>query len=163
VIEIEGVEVARRPLPSFGAAQQREDFDIYPSGRATAPPGTVSAKLAYPRNEKTVELYQKAARAESEKQRQLILGYMKEIVAIDPADFVAWSLLGSLLLEGGSLAESDAALRKAIGLKVDYTPAWINVGRLRVAQQQLEAAIEIFKHAAELDPKRRKEHSARRH
>jgi tetratricopeptide (TPR) repeat protein len=152
VIEVDGIEVARRTLPSFGAAQQREDFDIYPTGpTGAARPGTVSAKFAHPRNEKTVELYQKASRADT--QREAILGYMKEIVAIDPADFIAWSILGSLLLEEKSFAESDAALRKAIGLKIEYTPAWINVGRLRVAQKQLEAAIEIFKHAAELDPK----------
>jgi hypothetical protein len=49
VIEVDGIEVARRTLASFGAAQQREDFDIYPnSATATAPPGTLSAKFSQP-------------------------------------------------------------------------------------------------------------------
>ena len=153
VIEVDGIEVARRSVATFGSAQQREDFDIYPNKSPdTAAPGTVSAKFAHPRNEKTVDLYQKAAKAERDKELKPAIGYVKEIVAIDPADFVAWSILGSLFLEEKSFDESDAALRKSLGLKVEYTPAWVNVGRLRVAQKQLEAAIEIFKHAASLEP-----------
>src|SRR5215207_5239098 len=30
LIEVDGIEVARRTLASYGAAQQREDFDVYP-------------------------------------------------------------------------------------------------------------------------------------
>ena len=154
VIEVDGIEITRRSLPSFGAAQHREDFDIYPNSSAnSAPPGTVSAKFSHPRNEKTVELYQKAAKAEREKDLAAAAGFVKEIVAIDPADFIAWSILGSLYLDQKAFADSDAALRKSLGLKIEYTTAWINVGRLRVAQKQLEAAIEIFKHAASLEPK----------
>jgi Tfp pilus assembly protein PilF len=40
----------------------------------------------------------------------------------------------------------------ALALQPEYAPAWINVGKLRIAQKQLEAAIEIFKHAAALEP-----------
>ena len=154
VIELNGIEVARRSLPSFGGAQQREDFDIYSdSSQQSAPPGAISAKLTHPRNDKTVDLYQKAAAAEKSKELDKATTFVKEIVAIDPADFIAWSILGSLYLEQRSFAESDAAFRKSLALKIEYTPAWINVGRLRVAQKQLEAAIEIFKHAASLEPK----------
>ena len=76
----------------------------------------------------------------------------KEIVEIDPADFVGWSILGSLYMEKRAYAESDAAFRKSLGLKVEYTPAWINVARLRIAQKQPEAAIELLKHATSLEP-----------
>ena len=65
---------------------------------------------------------------------------------------IAWSILGSLYLENKSYAESDAAFRKSLELKVEYTPAWINVARLRIAQKQPEAAIEILKHAIALEP-----------
>lgn len=153
VIEVDGIEVARRTLPSFGGAQQREDFDIYPNAsQGTAPVGTVSAKFSHPRNEKTVELYQKAAKAEKSKELDKATQFLKEIVAIDPDDFIAWSILGSLHYEQQSFADADAAFRKSLALKIEYTPAWISVGRLRVAQKQLEAAIEIFKHAASLEP-----------
>ena len=152
-IEVDGIEVARRSIPSFGAAQQREDFDIYPpTSPASSAPGTVSAKFSHPRSEKTEELYQKAAKAERDKQIGVAIAHMKEIVAIDATDFVAWSILGSLYLEQKSFDESDAAFRKSLGLKVEYTPAWVNVGRLRVAQKNFGAAIEIFKHAVTLEP-----------
>ncbi|HEX6127197.1 MAG TPA: tetratricopeptide repeat protein [Pyrinomonadaceae bacterium] len=153
LIEVDGVEVARRTIPSFASGQHREDFDIYPDGsQHAAPPGTVSAKFSHPRNEKTVEFYQNAARAEKAKEFDKAIEQVKQIVTIDPADFIAWSILGSLHLEQKAYSDADAAFRKSLALKVEYTPAWVNVGRLRVAQGQPEAAIEIFKHAATLDP-----------
>ncbi len=152
-IEVDGIEVARRSLASFGGAQQREDFDVYPNASQKAtPPGTISAKFSHPRNEKTVDIYKKAGAAEKAKEIEKAIDYLKEIVAIDPADFIAWSILGSLYLEQKAFPESDAAFRKSLALKVEYSPAWTNVGRLRVAQNQPEAAIEIFKHAISLDP-----------
>lgn len=153
IVEVDGVEVARRSLPSFGAKQQREDFEIYPATVQTPQPATtVSAKFSHPRNEKTVGLYQRASEAEKNKEVEKAIDLMKEIVEIDPIDFIGWSILGSLYLEKGSYTDSDAAFRKSLGLKTEYTPAWINVGRLRLAQKQPEAAIEIFKHAASLEP-----------
>ena len=152
VIELDGIEVARRTLSTFGAAQQREDFDIYPNGtHQSAPPGTISAKFSHPRNEKTIDLYQNAAKAQTAKDLAKAIEYVNQIVAIDPADFIAWSILGSLHTENKTFTEADTAFRKSLALKIDYTTAWINVGRLRVAQMQPEAAIEIFKHAASLD------------
>lgn len=154
VVEVNGIEVSRRTLASFGGAQQREDFDIYPnSSQLPNPPGTVSAKFIHPRNEKTAEIYQQAAKAEREKASDQTLRFMKEIVAIDPADFIAWSILGSVHLQRSEFVDAEAAFRKSLELKIEYTPAWINVGKLRVAQKQIEAAIEIFKHAASLEPK----------
>jgi predicted Zn-dependent protease len=153
MIEVDGVEITRRSLPSFGGAQHREDFDIYANtAQQSVPPGTISAKFSHPRNEKTVPLYAKAAAAEKSKQLDKAVGYIKEIVAIDAADFIAWSILGSLYLEQNAFAESDAAFRKSLAIKIEYTPAWISVARLRIAQKQVEAAIEILKHAVSLEP-----------
>lgn len=153
VVEVDGVEITRRSLASFGGAQQREDFDIYANvSQQAAPPGTISARFSHPRNEKTVPLYTKAAAAEKSKQLDIAVGHVKEIVAIDPADFIAWSILGSLYLQQNAFAESDAAFRKSLALKIEYTPAWISVARLRIAQKQFEAAIEILKHAVSLEP-----------
>jgi len=152
-VEVDGVEAARRTLASFGSAQQREDFEIYATGsQKMNAPGVVSAKFSHPVNPDTVELYKKTVEAEANKDLGKAIGFAKEIVSIDPADFIAWAKLGALYLLQNSLPESEAALRKSLELKVEYTPAWINVGQVRVAQKQYAAAIEIFKHAAELDP-----------
>ena len=45
-VEVDGVEAARRGLPSFGAAQVREDFEIFATKlQRPGPPGTISAKF----------------------------------------------------------------------------------------------------------------------
>lgn len=152
-VEVDGTEAARRTLPSFGSSQQREDFEIYATGsQKPPPPAVVSAKFSHPTNPNTVELYKKTVEAVTNKSPEKAIGYLKEIVAIDAADFIAWAKLGLLQFEQKAFAEADAAFRRSLELNVDYTPAWINAGQLRVAQKQYEAAIGIFKHTTELDP-----------
>jgi Flp pilus assembly protein TadD len=153
VVEVNGVEAIRRSLPTFGPAQQREDFEITSTGtQLPRAPGTISAKFNRPRNEKTVDLYSRATAAEQSGDSEKAVRLLKEIVTLDPQDFVAWAKLGTLLFERKLFADADAAFRKSLELKVDYTPAWINVGNLRVAQMQFEAAAEIYKHALSLEP-----------
>jgi cytochrome c-type biogenesis protein CcmH/NrfG len=154
VIDIDGVEVARRDVADFGPAQKREDFQIEAPGSnpALASPGVISSKFNYPPNEKTVELYKAAVKAEDDKDVKLAIETMKKVVTIDPDDFIAWAHLGTLHFRMDQLQEADAAYRKSLALREDYSPAWINVGKLRIAQKQIDAAIEIFKHAAALEP-----------
>ena len=153
VVEVDGIESARRTLASLGPAQQREDFEIYsPQSQKSAAPGVISAKFFHPPNPKTLELYKKTVEAESKKNTGKAIEHLKEIVSIDPADFIAWAKLGTVYVEKNSLAEAEAAFRKSLELKVEYTPAWIHMGKIRVAQKQFEAAIEIFKHAISLEP-----------
>jgi predicted negative regulator of RcsB-dependent stress response len=153
VIDVDGVEVARRILPSMGAAQQREDFDIIvPGARRPGAPGVVSAKFHRHPNPRTIDLYKKAADAEEAKNLGEAVKHLREITAIDPEDFVAWGLLGGVYLERNELKDAEAALRKSLEFREDYTPAWVAMGRVRAAQKQYDAAIEIYKYAAELEP-----------
>ncbi|HEX8250725.1 MAG TPA: tetratricopeptide repeat protein [Pyrinomonadaceae bacterium] len=153
IVEVDGVEVARRTLASFGASQQREDFEIYSTqSQKSIPPKAVSAKFFHPVNPKTVELYKKTAEAESRKNSEKAIEHLKEIVSIDPADFIAWAQLGILYEDKNLLAEAESAFRKSLELKIEYAPAWLHMGKIRVAQKQLEAAIEIFKHVTSIEP-----------
>ncbi len=153
VVYVENAEVARKAFNSFGPPQQREDFEVYPSKTAgLAPPGVVSSKFSHPPHKSTIELYGKAREAEASKDREKVIEYVTAIVSIDPADFIAWAKLGSSHFERGSLADAESAFRKSLELRQDYTPAWLFMGRIRVSQKQLEAAIEIFKHAVSLEP-----------
>lgn len=153
VIEVDGVEAIRKTLPMTVASKQREDFEIQVNGAKTqAPPATISAKFSHPQNEKTIELYKKFAEAEGNKDHDRAMRYLKEIVLVDPADFIAWAQLGAVNLQQNSLADAEAAFRKSLELKPEYTTAWLNMGKIRAAQKQFEAAIEIFKYASTLDP-----------
>ncbi len=142
VVELDGMEVARRTLPNFGATQQREDFDLM-SGKMP--------KFFHPPNEKTESLYRKALTWETSGKRDELIEVLKEIVVADPVDFIAWAKLGSLHLEKKAYADAEAALRKSIELKLEYTPAWINFGQVRLGLKQYEAAVEVLKHAVSLD------------
>lgn len=153
LVEIDGIEVGRRQLASFGTAQQREDFEVYRGGaQKTTPPAVISSKFSRPPNERTIDLYKKVVESEAAKDLGRSISLVREIVSIDPEDFIAWTKLGSLHFEQNVFADADAAFRKALELRIDYTPAWINVGKMRVFQKQYAAAIEIFKQAISTDP-----------
>ncbi len=153
VIEVDGIEVGRRTLAISGPAQQREDFEISPTNHnRAAPPGTVSGKFPYTPIDANKDLYRKVVDADQRKDAKAAISSLKQIVANDPADFPAWAKLGLIHLDRNELAESEAAFRKALAVKVEYTPGWINMGRIRLEQKQYPAAIEILKHAVTLEP-----------
>ena len=153
VVEVDGLEAARRALPVTSASQQREDFDITPSvPNGQAAPSVISTKFVRPPNEKTIELYKKAAEAESSKDLDKAIDLVKQIVALDPDDYIAWAKLGSLHFERLSYADADAAYRRSLELRNDFTPAWLSVGQLRMAQKQFPGAVEILKYAISLEP-----------
>jgi hypothetical protein len=61
VVDLDGAEVARKSINSFGPPQQREDFEVYPpKTQGLGPPAVVSTKFSRPPNVKTIELYKKA-------------------------------------------------------------------------------------------------------
>ncbi len=153
IIEINGSEITRRSLPAVNG-QLREDFEINPNNTDnTKPPGVISAKFSYPINPNTVEFYKKVSEAETNKDNKEAIKLLKEIVAIDPADFIAWAKLGLIYQTQKSYDEAIQAFKKSLEQKIEYTPAWINVAIIRMDQKQYEAAIAVLKQGEEFDPK----------
>lgn len=153
IVEVNGVEVERRNVSAFGPAQQREDFEIIHTRNDETPkPGVISAKFYYPPNPKTAELYRKSADAENEKKPEKSIEYLRQIVGIDPLDFPGWAKLGVLYLEINKLPEAEAAFKKSLELKAEYTPALIQIGLIRVYRKEFDAASEIFKQVTTLEP-----------
>lgn len=154
VVDVDGVEVARRQVASFGPPQVREDFEVSVGDGSNAErTGVISSKYLYPRNERTAPFYKQAAEAEAAKDLAAATKALQAVVEEDAKDFIGWGLLAGVLLERKMLGEADAAVRRSLELKVEYAPAWLTAGRIRTAQEQYAAAIEIFKHAATLEPK----------
>jgi len=155
IVEVEGVESARKQISSIGAAHTREDFEVYliqGQQQQIGRPGVVSAKYSRPRNDKTVELYQKAAEAEAAGLTNAAIAAVKEIVAIDREDFVAWSKLGSLYFAQNALKDAEKTFRRALEIRGDYTPALINLGTVAAVQNYHLAAIALFQEAIKTDP-----------
>ena len=153
VVEVDGLEVARRSLLASSGDQQREDFEIAAtSTQRSTPPSVISTKYARSPNPDTADLYLRLAEAERNKDVPQAIKVANEIATKDAGDYVAWAKLGSLFFVQEKWAEAEAAFRRSLEQRVDYLPAWVSVGQMRVAQKQFSAAIEILKHAVELEP-----------
>lgn len=153
IIDVDGVEAARKTISDLGPPRQQEDFeiDLAKSDPQMAPPGVISTKFTRPPNEKTVDLYKKAAAAERDKKPNRAIDAVKEVVAIDPDDFIAWAKLGSLYMEKRSLEDAEKAFFRALTIRRDYTTALMNLGILRAVQARYPEAIELFKQAIATD------------
>lgn len=154
VIEVDGLEIGRKSLSDItNEPLQREDFEVTPPpSEGNAPPGVISARYIRTINPKTTDLYKKAAAAETDKKIPKAIDFVKEIVGLDPEDFVAWAKLGSLYLGQNSFADAEAAFRKALAVRPDYVPALINIGLMRAMEKKFPDAIEIFNQAVAADP-----------
>ncbi len=153
IVESDGIEVARRQVSSFGAAQQREDFEVVATAeRASDRSGVVAGKFYRPPNERTTELYRQAAVLEEKKDSPGVIALLEQILQLDPEDFVAWGLLGNFQLDAEKFDIAEASIRKAIGLREDYTPAWVTAGMIRIARKQYETAVVVLRHAVSLEP-----------
>ena len=164
MIEVEGLETARKNVSDIGEPRQREDFELYlPQTQQNATPGVVSTRFTRSANDKTSDLYKKAAEAESDKQPKKAIEFVKEIVAIDTEDFIAWAKLGSLYVAVNSPQDAEAAFTRSLELRPDYPTALINFGMLRAFQNQFDAAVALFERAVLVRPKiRDRSSSARR-
>lgn len=151
IVEVEGTETARRVVSSIGPSHHREDFELEVR-QPQEPPGVISAKFYRPPNERTTALYRKAGEAEADGRTDHAIAAVKEIVAIDRDDFIAWSKLGSLYLADNRLKEAETAFRRALEIRGDYTPALINLGTVAAVQKYYPAAIVLFQEAIKTDP-----------
>jgi tetratricopeptide (TPR) repeat protein len=153
VVEVDGVVVGRKSFSDLGDLRQREDFEILaPNLQQKFAPGVVSTKFTRAPNDRTSDLYKKAAAAESDKDLSTAVDRVKEIVLIDPEDFVAWAKLGSLYLQQERMSEAETAFKRAITMRPDYTPALLNLGTLLAVQEHIPEAIELFKRGVVSDP-----------
>lgn len=152
IIEIEGTEVARRSLSSAGPRQFQEDFEIstlQQQGNVRTPTLVVNA---YPRNEKTAELFKNAVASEKDKKYGAAIRLLNEIVSIDPGDFIAWSKLGAIHFDQNDMARAETAFTGAIKAKPDFAPSMINLGRIYLIQDKMAPAIEVLLTATRSNP-----------
>lgn len=159
IIEVDGQETTRKTISDLGEPRQREDFEIthIPKDQL-APPGVISTKFSRPPNEETADLYKKAAEAENSGQNEKALEFVKQIVATDPDDFIAWAKLGSLFLDKNKLDDAEDAFKHAINLRPDYTPAQLNLGIISAVRNKYPEAIDIFKKIIEAEPQNARAH-----
>jgi len=71
---------------------------------------------------------------------------------LQPDDANTWSSLGGLYLVGGDAARASAAFERSLSIKPTYA-AQSNLGSLKYEAGEYAQAAELYRHAAEIDPK----------
>lgn len=71
----------------------------------------------------------------------------RQALALSPRDFNALHLLGVLARARGTLAEARTLIGKAVAIKPDFAPAWINLGNVLMAMRDAPAALAAYEKA----------------
>ena len=158
VVEVEGSEVAR--VRVWVKSAYKTDFrqDLHLEWRASmsqrqrAKVLTVSAADFYERTGRNKSLFERAQRLLDKRRYREAVPLLNEIVANDPADFQAWTELGTAHLMGGDAAEAEKAYRRAIQERPTFVLALLNLGRLLKTQNKYAESIDPLLAAIQARP-----------
>ena len=154
-VEVEGREVARTRvnINSLYKNDFRQDLELAwnaPPGGTR--PGIVDASAVYKRSSSNQDLFERADASAAKKNYEEAAALFRRIVEADPADFPAWTELGTMSYAMGKAEEAEDAYMRALKQKPDFVPAALNLGRLRIAMKKFEPAIEALTIAVEKNP-----------
>lgn len=153
VVEVNGVEVGRQPLPSSAMSSMRQDLTInLAEAQNSNKSGVISARNLYKRSQENEKLFEKAISAAKEKNTENAVNLFKQLVDSDTKDFVALTELGTLYFRNEKFTESEQTYIKALEQNIEFMPALVNLGKLYINQKQPAKAILILSKAIEVEP-----------
>lgn len=76
----------------------------------------------------------------------------RKLVDSAPENVQVWNLLGLGYANDQKPLEAEKCLRKAIELDKNFAMAWVNIGKLFLAQKKLELALQVFQNASYIEP-----------
>jgi tetratricopeptide (TPR) repeat protein len=109
----------------------------------------INAYQRTPDNQKTFE---KALSLNKDKKADAAQKMLKQLLAADANDFVAWTELGNIQFTGDKYSDAETSYGKAIALKADFGPALLNFGKLYISEKKFDNAIEVLEKAVALAP-----------
>jgi tetratricopeptide (TPR) repeat protein len=154
-VEVEGREVARTRINinSLYKNDFRQDIALawtLPPGGAK--PASVDAANVYKRTLAAQGLFEKADAVAARKSYEEAAQLLRQVVEADPADYPAWTELGTMYYAAGKAEEAEGAYAHALKERPDFLRAAVNLGRLRIAMKKFEPAIEVLSSAVEKHP-----------
>jgi len=156
VIEVESQEIARTHVVLTSSLRSDFRYDISLEWRTSAGTnkrtGTVSAEDLYDRVQPNKARYEKAEEAFENKKYDQAVALFQQIVADDPADFQAWSELGTVYLAEKKSSDAEAAYIHALGARPNFFLALMNLGKLHLATKTFEEAIGPLTQAVAVKP-----------
>ncbi|HEX8161887.1 MAG TPA: tetratricopeptide repeat protein [Pyrinomonadaceae bacterium] len=157
-VEVENTEVARVRVDVFSPFKNdfRRDIELEwhanPAEAKGARAATVSAADFYKRTPPNQSTFKKAEEAIDRKNYAAAAALLEQLVAADAQDFQAWAELGTARLFQDKPAEAERAYLRAVEVKPAFTLAYVNLGRLRMAQKNYDGAVEALGKAVTLGP-----------
>jgi tetratricopeptide (TPR) repeat protein len=144
VIEVDKIEVSRQTLlPIRGNYVNNLDFTVtwLQAQSAKSQASVISLKNSYQRSSSNQKLFDKALSSSKNKKYDSAITDLKEVVANDPKDFVAWTELGTVYFSAEKLDSAEESYKKAIEQKPDFILALINLGKVQISKKAFDDAI----------------------
>jgi Flp pilus assembly protein TadD len=163
-VELEEREIVRIPLTVFMMKKTdiRRDIALEwreePRYRQKQEGGAVAVGDLYERKSENADLWKQALEASARQDYSSAIAHLERMVAADPKDFQAWTELGSVYHNRGSLEEAEKAYDRALKENGSYALAFLNYGKLRMVQKKYESAVEMLSRSVELKPDRAEAH-----
>ncbi len=151
LLEVDDLEMGRVPLSVGANPQIRQDFQIDWQEAKRYVTGVVSAKSSYSRKPEASKIFDEAMTLMRDKKLGPAAGKLKDAIAIDPKDYVAWTELGTIYFKQNNLNDAEACYFKAIEQKQDYFVALLNLGKLYVSRKQADEAVMVLSNAVKSD------------
>jgi Flp pilus assembly protein TadD len=153
VVEVDGIEVIRQPLPASSIGNPRYDFTVqWPPAAADAKPGVIRADQMYQRTAAAEALLSKAIAAGKANDSAKAVTLLNELLSGDAKDYVAWTELGTIYFRQNQLDNAEGAYFKAIELKRDYFGALLNLGKLYLGAKRFDEATLVLSNAVAAIP-----------
>ena len=148
VVELNNNEVARMVVTIGASRLIRQDFELdWAEAKRLGLTGVVTAKESYPRSPETAKAFDAAMKNLKDKNLDKAASGLKEIIAKDPKDYVAWTELGTIYFKKENYNDAEACYFKAIEQKKDYLIALLNLGKLYIAEKKADDAVLVLSNA----------------
>jgi tetratricopeptide (TPR) repeat protein len=156
VVEVENRVVARIRVSVFSPFKTdfRQDVELAwrGSGGEFKKTSAISAADLYKRTAANERLFHEALKDASELRYDDAVTALKQVLAKDPRDFQAWAELANTHFLQHNLADAENEYLHAIDARPGYFLAFLNLGRLEIAQKKFDVAAEALSQAVRLKP-----------
>ncbi|MEK6325811.1 MAG: tetratricopeptide repeat protein [Acidobacteriota bacterium] len=158
VVEVENQEAARVRVVLMDRTKTDIRHDLLlewrarPGSRDRGHVGAISVADYHKRQPENDARFGKAQEAIRKKEYKDAIALLRQILAVDPKDFVAWTELGTVDFKQGDTQEAEKSYLRALQEKPSFVLALLNLGKLRMAEKNFEGAIEVLTRAVEVQP-----------
>lgn len=159
VVEVESLEVVRVRVVLMDRTKTDIRHDLHlewrekPGSQGQARVETVSMSDYYTRQAENQAWFVKALEALKKQDLKTAIALLRQILAVDPKDFVAWTELGTAQFKQGDTGEAEKSYERAIVEKPSFALSLLNLGKLQMAEKRFDGAIETLTRAVAAEPR----------